>query len=207
MRKAVADHARKNSDSRQMQSPMIRAMRTVIRFQIGSTWLCVEDGKGDASEHPDRVTVTLRASRPNGRPGRRIAANLATQRDEILALGLRLLDLADRMTPENTSSSRRTVGDTGDRPGPINFGPGDRDLIERLSADRPIDFARHVYASAERLRIRMPILRAAQCVLESCDDETASGLHSILAAVDMHGCLPFPPVIDRGEVQSAGTVR
>ncbi|WP_217497475.1 hypothetical protein [Trinickia violacea] len=80
-------------------------------------------------------------------------------------------------------------------------------MIERLSADRPIDFARHVYASAERLRIRMPILRAAQCVLEYCDDETASGLHSILAAVDMHGCLPFPQVAVLGAVQNAGTVR
>jgi len=186
---------------------MIRAMRIPIRFQIDSIWLCVEDGNGDASEHPDRVTVTLRASRPNGRPGRRIAANLATQRNEILALGLRLLDLADRMTPETSRWSCQTAGAAGDRLAPVNFGPGDRDLIERLAADRPIDFARHVYASAERLRIRMPILRAAQCVLEYCDDETASGLHSILAAVDMHGCLPFRPVTALDAVQTAGTVR
>ncbi|MGV2291756.1 hypothetical protein AAHK20_23800 [Trinickia sp. YCB016] len=186
---------------------MILAMRTAIRFQIGSTWLCVEDGNGDVPEHPDRVTVTLRASRPNGRPGRRIAASLATRRDEILALGLRLLDLADRMKPEASWSSSQTMSGSGGRAASANFGPGDRDLIERLSADRPIDFARHVYASAERLRVRMPILRAAQCVLESCDDKTASGLHAILAAVDMHGRLPFPRVIDRGEVRTAETVR
>ncbi|WP_206997067.1 hypothetical protein [Trinickia mobilis] len=166
-------------------------MRTAIRFQIGSTWLCVEDGNGCAPGHPDAVTVALRASRPDGRLGRRIAANHATRRDEILALGLRLLDLADRMTPETFGSSGQTAGDIGESPKSVNFGPGDRDLIEHLSPGRPIDFARHVYAGAERLRARMPILRAAQCVLEHCDDETAKGLHSILAAVDMHGCQPF----------------
>jgi hypothetical protein len=179
--------------SRRTKSRMIRAMKTAIRFQIGSTWLCFEEGDGYAPGHPDRVAVALRANRPEGRPGRRIAANLTTQREEILALGLRLLDLADRMTPETSWSLSRTAGDTSVRPAPVNFGPADRDLVERLSAERPIDFARHVYASAERLRTRMPILRAAQCVLGHCDDETAAGLHAILATIDMHGCLLFKP--------------
>jgi hypothetical protein len=174
-------------------------MRTTIRYQIGSTWLCVEDGNGDAPGHPDRVTVALRASRPNGKPGRRIEANRATQRDEILALGLRLLDLADRMAPETSWPAGQAVDDTGNPLAPVNFGPSDRDLIERLSVDRPIEFARHVYASAERLRRRMPILRAAQSVLEHCDDETASGLYSMLAAADMHGFIPVRSVTALGK--------
>jgi hypothetical protein len=42
-------------------------------------------------------------------------------------------------------------------------------------------------------------LRAAQSVLEHCDDETASGLYSMLAVADMHGYIPFASVTALGE--------
>ncbi|WP_176057068.1 hypothetical protein [Paraburkholderia sp. BCC1876] len=66
----------------------------------------------------------------------------------------------------------------------------DRELIDRLSVDEPIEFARYVADCERRLHSRMSILRAAQTVLESCDDQAASGLHEILVAVDMSGSLP-----------------
>jgi hypothetical protein len=168
-----------------------QTMNTNIRFQIGSTWLCVEASKGHAPEHPNDVTVALRESGPNGQPGRRIAANPATQRNEILALGLKLLDLADRMTPKTTWSSSQTAADTTQPPRALNLGAADLELIERPSVDNPIGFARHAFASSERLRARMPILHTAQRVLEHCDDTTATALHVILAAADMLGGLPF----------------
>ncbi|QCP48659.1 hypothetical protein FAZ95_05315 [Trinickia violacea] len=166
-------------------------MKTEIRFRIGSTWLCLESGRGPVPEHPDAVTVTLRRSRTNGRPGRCIEANPGTRRNEILALGLRLVELADRMTPETMWSSNQTVQSDGRPPRALNLDAADRALIEHLSLDRPIDFARHVYESSERLHARMPILRAAQSVLGHCDDETAADLYLLLVFADMHGCLPL----------------
>lgn len=41
----------------------------------------------------------------------------------------------------------------------------------------------------ERLRTRMPVLHAAQAVLEHCDG-TAAGLHVLIAAADLNGGLP-----------------
>jgi hypothetical protein len=174
-------------------------MKTAIKFQIGSMWFCVENSRGVASGYPDEVTVTLRESRVNGRPGRRIEANPGTQRNEILALGLRLLDLADRMTPETTWSASRIVHGDGHPPRTFNLGAADLELVERLAPHKPLDFARHAYESAERLRTRMPILRAAQSVLEHCDNETANGLYVILAAADMYGRLPFRPELATAE--------
>ena len=170
-------------------------MKKAIRFRIGTTWLCVEERAGRAPGHPDHVTVALRTNRPDDRPGRRVAANRSTQRDEILALGLRLLELADRMPPESDQPSGCAAGSAGKSGMPLNFGPDERALIDRLAVDNPIDFARYVYDSAERLRARMPILRAAQSVLENCNDETAKGLHTILAATDMLGRLPLQPLL------------
>ncbi|CAE6968170.1 hypothetical protein [Paraburkholderia domus] len=59
--------------------------------------------------------------------------------------------------------------------GAANFSVRRRTVLDRLLADRPLNFARHAYASAERLRARKPVLRATQRVLEHCDDETAAG--------------------------------
>jgi hypothetical protein len=165
-------------------------MNTDIKFRIGSTWLCIESADGPAPGHPDSVTVALRRSRSRGQPGRRIEANPGTQRCEILALGLRLLELADRMTPETTWSESQAAHGGARPPRVLNLGAAERELIERLSPDQPIDFARHVYQCSERLRVRMPILRAAQSVLEHCNDETAAGLYLMLATADMYGYLP-----------------
>lgn len=170
-------------------------MTQAIRFRIGTTWLCVEDGSGRMPGHPDYVTVALRANRPDDRPGRRIAANRSTQRNEILALGLRLLELADRMSVDSDLTAACAAGHSDKRPVRWNFGPDEQELIDRLSVDSPIDYARHVYDSAGKLQTRMPILRAAQTVLENCDDETARGLHTILAATDMLGELPVRPYL------------
>lgn len=168
-------------------------MKPVFRYRIGDTWLCVENGNGYAFRHPSHVTVTLRTNRSDGRPGRRIAVNGLTQRDEILALGLRLLELADGMLPEGSVLPERVAGGEGVASASPSLGASDREFIDRLSADKPIDFARYVLDCAERLRGRMPILRAAQSVLENCNDETAKRLQAILSVADMFGCLPAIP--------------
>lgn len=178
-------------------------MKTDIRFRIGDKWICVEGGNGYAPDHPDYVTFAVREARANGKPGGRVAANFSVRRRAVQELGLRLLDLADRMTPETTWQNSQTVGETGQPPLLFTFGDDDRAVRERLLADKPANFARHVYASAERLRARMPILRAAQRVLEHCDDEPAAGLHVLVAAADQAGGFPARPVVgfDAAEFQ------
>jgi hypothetical protein len=171
-------------------------MKAMIRFRVGSTWLCVEDGKGRAPAHPDSVTVAVREGRADGRSGRRIASSPGTGRTELLALGLRLLELADRMTPETTWLDSVPAAGGDPAAGALNSGTADQELVERLSIDRPIDFAHHTHASAERLRERMPILRAAQCLLQNCDDETAANLYMLLSVADLYGCLPVGPALN-----------
>lgn len=165
-------------------------MRKNLRFRIGSTWLCMENGDESAPEYPDSVSVVLRQNQSNGQPGRRIEMTPRVQRNEILALGLRLLDLAGRMTPETPSDSQSTPGDETS-PGLLDdLDAMDVELVESLPHEEPVDFARDVSQSAKRLRKRMPILRAAQSVLEQCDDETATRLYLMLVAADMDGRLP-----------------
>jgi len=171
-------------------------MNANIKLRVGDMWLCVEDGTGYAPEHPDYVTMCLRESKPNKQPGRRTAANFAVKRNTVLRLALELLELADRMTPETTWSSSQTVGDGGQPPMVLNFGEVDRALLERLHPDAPLNLARHAYASVEKLRARMPVLRAAQRVLEHCDDETASALHVLIASADHRNGLRFRPAAE-----------
>ena len=170
-------------------------MTTHLKFRIGEKWICIEDGSGYAPEHPDYVTFAIRDAKPNGKPGSRSAANFSVHRRTVLEIGLRLLELADRMTPETTWQSSHAVGEKGQPPLTFTFGEDDRAVLDRLLADKPLNFARHVYASAERLRARMPILRAAQRVLEHCDDETAAGLHVLIAAADQAGGFPAKPIV------------
>ena len=47
----------------------------------------------------------------------------------------------------------------------------------------------------ERLRARMPVFRAAQRVLEHCDDEAAAGLHVLIATADQAGGFPGKPIV------------
>ncbi|MDR6412991.1 hypothetical protein [Paraburkholderia terricola] len=169
-------------------------MKTHLKFRIGDTWVCVEDGKGYASEHPDHVTFAVREAKPDGKPGNRVDANLSVPRRELLAIALSMLELADRMTPETTWMNSETVGCIG-QPLPLHFGDDHARMTERVTGDRPLNFARNAYAKFERLRARMPILRAAQSVLEHCDDETAAGLYVLIAAADQTGGLPARPVV------------
>jgi hypothetical protein len=168
-------------------------MSANIKFPVGGAWFCVEDGTGYSDEHPDYVTFCLRESRPNKQPGRRTAVNFAVKRSRVLRLALELLELADRMTPETTWSSSQTVGDGGQPPMVLHFGEADEALLKRLSPDAPLNFARHAYASVEKLRARMPVLRAAQRVLEHCDDETAAALHVLITSADHRNGLRFRP--------------
>jgi len=168
-------------------------MSANIKLRIGSMWFCVEDGTGYVPEHPDYVTICLRESKPKKQPGRRTAADFAVKRNTVLRLALELLELADRMTPETTWSSSQTVGDSGQPPMVVNFGEVDRALLESLHPDAPLNLTRHAYASVEKLRARMPVLRAAQHVLEHCDDETAAGLHVLIASADHRNGLRLRP--------------
>ncbi|MFM0592932.1 hypothetical protein [Paraburkholderia dilworthii] len=166
-------------------------MKKNLKFRIGATWLCIENRDESAPEYPDSVSVVLRQSQSNGQPGRRIEMTPRVQRNAILALGLRLLDLAGRMTPETTSSDSQST--PGNEPSPSlldEFDATEVELVESLPHEEPVEFARDVSQSAKRLRKRMPILRAAQSVLEQCNDETATRLYLTLVAADMDGSLP-----------------
>jgi hypothetical protein len=170
-------------------------MTTHLKFRIGEKWIYIEDGNGYAPDHPDHVTFAVRDVKVNGKPGGRVTANFSVRRRTVLEIGLRLLDLADRMTPETTWQNSQTVGGSGQPPLTFTFGEDDRVVLDRLLADRPLNFARHAYASAERLRARMPVLRAAQRLLEHCDDDTAAGLHVLIAAADQAGGFPAKPTV------------
>jgi hypothetical protein len=159
-------------------------MNADITLRIGDAWLCVEDGTGYAPEHPDYVTFCLRESKQNKQPGRRTAADFAVKHNTVLHLALELLELADRMTPETTWSSGQTVGNSGQPPMVVNFGEVDRALLERLHPEASLNLARHAYASVEKLRARMPVLRAAQRVLEHCDDKAAASLQVLIASAE-----------------------
>jgi hypothetical protein len=166
-------------------------MKKNLRFRIGSNWLCMENSDESAPEYPDSVSVVLRKDQTNGQPGERIDMTSRVRRNAILALGLRLLDLAGRMTPETPAPDSQLT--PGDAPSPSlldDLDAMDVELIESLPHGEPVDFARDVSQSAKRLRKRMPILRAAQSVLEQCDDETATRLYLMLVAADMDGSLP-----------------
>ncbi|MEW6347314.1 MAG: hypothetical protein AB1704_42355 [Pseudomonadota bacterium] len=136
-------------------------MTTHLKFRIGEKWVCVEDGNGYAPEHPDYVTFAIRDAKPNGKPGGRSDANFSVHRRTVLEIGLRLLELAERMTPETTWQNSQTVGETGQAPLTFTFAEVDRAVLDRLLADRPLNFAHHAYASAERLRAS-PSRRAAR---------------------------------------------
>lgn len=166
-------------------------MNANIKLRIGGTWFCVEEGTGYAPEHPDYVTICLRESKPNKQPGRRTAADFAVKRSTVLRLALDLLELADRMTPETTWSSSQTVGDSGQPPMVVNFGEVDRALLEWLHPDAPLNLARHAYAGVEKLRARMPVLRAAQRVLEHCDDQTVVSLQVLIASAEQFNGAPI----------------
>jgi hypothetical protein len=174
-------------------------MTTHVKFPIGDKWVCVEDGGGCVPEHPDHVTFAVCEAQTNGRPGARVAARFAVRRHRVLELALRLLELADRMTPETTWANSRAVLDEGQPPQVFEGGEGDRALVERLIGDAPLNFARNAWAKSERLRARMPVLRAAQGLLEHCDDDTAASLHVLIAAADLHGGLPVQLVVARAD--------
>jgi hypothetical protein len=162
-------------------------MTTHLKFRIGNKWVCVEGGNGYAPEHPDHVTFAVREAKPNGKPGSRIDANLSVPRRAVLQIALSMLELADRMTPETTWINSETVGCAG-QPLLLHFGDDHARMTERVTGDRPLNFARHAYAKFERLR-------AAQSVLEHCDDETAAGLYVLIAAADQTGGLPAKPIV------------
>ena len=170
-------------------------MTTHLKFRIGAKRICIEDGNGYALDDPDYVTFAVRDVKAGGKPGGRVAANFSVRRRTVLEIALRLLELADRMTREITRQNSQTVGENGQPPLTFTFGTDDRVVLDRLLADRPLNFARHAYASAERLRARMPLLRAAQRVLEHCDDETAAGLHVLIAAADQAGGFFARPIV------------
>ena len=178
-------------------------MTTHLKFRIGEKWICIEGGNGYAPDHPDRVTFAVRDVKANGKPGCRVAANFSVRRRTVLEIGLRLFEIAGRMTPETTWQNSQTVGETGQPPLTFTFAEVDRAVLDRLLADKPLNFARHAYASAERRSARMPILRAAQRVLEHCDDETAAGLQVLVAAADQAGGFPAKPIVgfDAAEFQ------
>jgi len=169
-------------------------MTTHLKFRIGDKCVCAEGGNGYAPEHPDHVTFAVREAKPNGKPGSRIDANLSVPRRAVLQIALSMLELADRMTPETTWINSETVGCAG-QPLLLHFGDDHARMTERVTGDRPLNFARNAYAKFERLRARMPILRAAQSVLEHCDDETAAGLYVLIAAADQTGGLPAKPIV------------
>ncbi|MDR6449677.1 hypothetical protein J2794_005815 [Paraburkholderia terricola] len=169
-------------------------MKTHLKFRIGEKWICVEGGNGYAPDQPDHVTFAVRDVKANGKPGSRVDANLSVPRRELLEIALSILELADRMTPETTWMNSETVGCAG-QPLPLHFGDDHARMTERVTGDRPLNFARNAYAKFERLRARMPILRAAQSVLEHCDDETAAGLYVLIAAADQTGGLPAKPIV------------
>ena len=136
-------------------------MTTHLKFRIGEKWIYIEDGNGYAPDHPDHVTFAVSDVKANGKSGGRVTANFSVRRRTVLEIALRLLEFADRMTPETTWQNSQTVGENGQPPLTFTFGADDRVVLDRLLADRPLNFARHAYASAERLRARMPLLRAA----------------------------------------------
>ncbi|MFM0514657.1 hypothetical protein [Paraburkholderia sp. RL17-373-BIF-A] len=178
-------------------------MTTHLKFRIGEKRICIEDGTRYAPDHPDHVTFAMRDVKANGKPGGRVAANFSARRRTVLEIALRLFELAERMTPETTWQNSQTVGETGQPPLKFTFAEANRAVLNRLLADRPLNFARHAYASTERLRARKPVLRAAQRVLEHCDDETAAGLHVLIAAADPAGGFPAKPIVgfDAAEFQ------
>lgn len=170
-------------------------MTTHLKFRIGEKWICIEDGTGHAPDHPDRLTVAVRNVKANGKPGGRVAANFCVRQRTVQEIRLRLLELAGRMTPETTWQNSKMVGETGQPPLTFTFGEDDRAVLDRLLADRPLNFARHTYASAKRLHARMPVLRAAQRELEHREDGTAAGLHVLIAAVDQAGGISGKPIV------------
>ncbi|CAE6925890.1 hypothetical protein R69927_06839 [Paraburkholderia domus] len=136
-------------------------MTTHLKFRIGEKWICIEDGTGYAPDYPDHVTFAVRDVKANCKPGGPVAANFSVRRRTVLEIGLQLLELAERMTPETTWQNSQTEGETGQAPLTFTFAEVDRAVLDRLLADRPLNFARHAYASAERLR-SSPSRRAAR---------------------------------------------
>ena len=175
-------------------------MRTYVKFPIGDKWICVEDGGSCGPEDPDHVTFAVREAKANGKPGVQIAARFAVRRNRVLELALRLLVLADRMTPETTWANSQAVPDGGQSPQVFDGAEVDRALVERLRGDAPPDLACNASAKSERLLQRLSVLRAAQGLLEHCDDETAARLQVLIAAADLHGGLPVQLAARRADL-------
>jgi hypothetical protein len=136
-------------------------MTTHLKFRIGDKWVSVEGGNGYAPEYPDHVTFAVREAKPNGKPGSQIGANLSVPRSAVLQIALSMLELADRMTPETTWINSETVGCAGQWL-LLHLGDDRARMTERVTGDRPLNFARNAYAKFERPRAYADPARCAK---------------------------------------------
>jgi hypothetical protein len=151
-----------------------------FRFLIGRSWLYIDDAGGLVPGHPDFVSLCLRREEGvdavDGCTGDRVTLT----RTALLAFALRLLEIADLMLPEalweaDQAGHTKNTADKEDDPS---------DLSLLMDPGVPFAFARFHYDNMRRLHARMPILRAAQRLLEYGDESIAENLQAFITAAE-----------------------
>ncbi|WP_157838854.1 hypothetical protein [Achromobacter sp. DH1f] len=164
----------------------------LFHFQIGELLVCAEHSQGYAApDMPSSVALSVRERSPKGKIGARKALSVYVKPNEIAAIGIEFLSLANRMAPETLFARSETVASTGPQQKPVKHMLQEeaREIADaldqgRLTIDKPL-------ASFEKLRQRIHILQRAQHLLERLDDDAACQLELLLTVMEQYGGLRF----------------